>query len=115
MQGKRLSRLDASLDPMIAVMLSTLSDSAGRATQIRWTTLNGREMTSSCDLKVTLVEMLHHMVDGCGLVLLSQVPQSHHWLNPVCSGGASNTMCSYIAAIRVRGNLIGTTLRRARG
>lgn len=54
MQAKRLSNLDASLDPVIAVMLSALSDSAGRATQIRWTTLNGREMTSSCDLKVTL-------------------------------------------------------------
>ena len=69
MQAKRLSRLDASLDPMIAVMLSALSDSADRATQIRWTTLNGRKMTSSCELKVTLAEMLHHMVDGRGLML----------------------------------------------
>ena len=69
MQAKRLSRLDASLDPVIAVMLSALSDSVGRATQIRWTTLNGRKMTSSCELKVTLAEMLHHMVDGRGLML----------------------------------------------
>ena len=68
-QAKRLSRLDASLDPVIAVMLSALSDSAGWATQIRLTTLNGYEMTSSCNLKVTLAEMLHHMVDGRGLVL----------------------------------------------
>ena len=64
-----IDRLDASLDPVIAVMLSALSDSAGRATQIRWTTLNGCKMTSSCDLKVTLAEMLHHMVDRRGLVL----------------------------------------------
>lgn len=51
-----LSRVDASPDPVIAAMLSTVSASAGRAMHIWRTTLNGREMTSSHDLKVTMGE-----------------------------------------------------------
>lgn len=74
MQAKRLSRLDASSDPVIAVTLSTVSASAGRAKQTRRTTLNGRKMTSSRDLKATLAEMLHHTVDGRGLAHSLQVP-----------------------------------------
>ena len=58
-----------SPDPVIAAMLSTVSASAGRAMQIWRTTLNGREMTSSHDLKVTMAEMLHRTVDGRGLAL----------------------------------------------
>ena len=69
MRAKRLSKLDTSLDPVIAAMLSTLSYSAGRPMQIRWMTLNGREMTSSRDLNVTLAEKLHCTEDGRGLVL----------------------------------------------
>lgn len=72
-------------------------------------TLNGREITLSHNLKGTLVEMRHQTVDGHGLALLSQVPECHRWVNPVCSGGAPNTASSYIAAIRVQGNLIGNT------
>ena len=110
-----LSRVDASPDPVIAAMLSTVSASAGRAKHIWRTTLNGREMTSSRDLKVTMAEMLHRTVDGRGLALSSQVPECHRWVNLVCSGGTLNTAHSYIAFTMVRGNLIGTALRRSQG
>lgn len=91
MRAKRLSRLGTSPDPVIAAMQCW----------IHLTTLNGSEMTSSCDLKVTLAKMLHRTVDGRGLALSSQVPECHCWVNLVCSGGAPNTAISYIAAIRV--------------
>ena len=87
MRAKRLSRLDESPHPVIAAMLSTVSASAGRAKHIWRTTLNGRKMTSSHDLKVTMAEMLHRTVDGRGLALSSQVPECHRWVNLVCSGG----------------------------
>ena len=59
--------------------------------------------------------MLHQTVDGRGLVHLSRVPQCHRWVNPVSGGGVPNTASSYISAIKVRGNLIGTALRSSRG
>lgn len=51
------------------------------------------------------------MVDGRGLVHSSQVPQCHRWVNSVSNGGAPNTASSFIAAIKVQENLIGTALR----
>ena len=106
-----LSRVDASTDPVIAAMLSTVSASKGQAMQIWRTTLNGREMTSSHDVKVTMAEMLHRTVDGRGLALSSEVPECHRWVKMVCSGGTPNTARSYIAFTMVQGNLIGTALR----
>ena len=100
---------------MIAAMLKVVSASAGSATMTRQTTLNSRVMTSSRDLKTTLATMLHRTVDGRGLVHSSRVPECHRWVNPVMSGGTPNTAGSYISAIRVRGNLIGTALRSSRG
>ena len=78
MRAKHLSRLDASLDPVIATMLGcAVSASTGRAMQTRRTNQNGRKMALSCDLKATLAEMLHLTVDGRGLVHSSQVPECH--------------------------------------
>ena len=79
--------------------------------QTHRTNLKGRKMGLSCDLKVTLAEMLHLTVDGRGLVHSSQVPECHRWVNSVSSGGAPNTASSFIAAIKVQGNLIGAALR----
>ena len=81
----------------------------------RQTTLNGRVMSSSRDLKTTLATMLHSSVDGRGLVHSSRVPECHRWVNSVMSGGTPNVASSYISAIKVRGNLIGTALRSSRG
>ena len=114
MKAKRLSRLDDSPDPVIAAMLTSVSATAGLARQIRRTSLNGLEVTSSRDLKGTLAEMLHRTVDGRGLAHSSQVLECHRWVNSVGGGGAPNAASSYIAAIKVRGNLIGTALRRSR-
>ena len=115
MKAKRLSRLKTSPDPVIAAMLRTVSASAGLAKQTRRSSLNGREITSSNDLKATLAAMLHHSADGRGLANASQVPECHRWVNSVRGSGAPNTASSYIAAIKVRGNLIGTALRTSRG
>ena len=64
MRAKRLSRLDETPNPVIAAMLKVVSASAGSATMTCQTTLNGRFMTSSRDLKTTLAMMLHCTVDG---------------------------------------------------
>lgn len=54
-------------------------------------------------------------MDGHGLANLSQLPECHRWVNSVCGGGGPNTTRSYVAAIKVRENLIGAMLRRSRG
>ena len=115
MWAKHLSRLEESADPVRAAMLKTVSASAGSALRIRQTNLNGRVMTSSRNLKATLAGMLHQTVDGRGLVHSSQVPEYHRWVNLVSCGPVSHTGSSNIPAIKVRGNLIGTTLRSPRG
>ena len=60
------------------------------------------------DLKAALAAMLHHSVDGHGLANASQLAECHRWVNSVCGGGDHNIVKSYVAAIKVRGNLIGT-------
>ena len=114
MRAKHLSRLDETPDPVTAAMLKVVSASAGSATMTCQTTLNGRVMTSSRDLKTTLATMLHRTVDGRGLVHSSRVPECHRWVNPVMSGGTPKIAGSYISAITVRGNMIGTALRSSR-
>ena len=115
MKAKRLGRLDASSDPVIAAMLRSASASAGLGRQTCRKSLNGREITSSQDLKATLAEMLHHSVDGRGLANASQVPECNRWVNPMFGSVDHNITSSYLSAIKVRGNLIGTALRRSRG
>ena len=116
MKAKRLSKLDESPDPVIAAMLREASASADLARQTRKLSLDGREINSSTDLKGILAERLHRTVDGHGLANAAQVPACHRWVNSVCSGGLGKQAAgSFIAAVKVRGNLIGTALRRSRG
>ena len=110
-KAKRLSRLDESPHPVIAAMLKIVSARAGSATMTCQTSLNSRVMISSRYLKATLATMLHRTVDGRGLEHSSRVPECHRRVNPVSSDGIPNTAGSYISAIKVRGNLIGTALR----
>ena len=111
MRAKHLSRLDESPHPVIAAMLKIVSDRAGSATMTCQTTLNGRVMISSRDLKATLATMLHCTVDSRGFEHSSRVPECHRWVNPVSSGGIPNTVGWYISVRKVPGNLIGTALR----
>ena len=106
---------DASPDPVIAAMPRTVSVSAGLAKQTHRTLLNGREISLSHDLKATLAAMLHHSVDGRGLANASQVPECHRWVNSASSACDQNIARSYVAPIKVRGNHIGTAMRRSRG
>ena len=80
MRAKHLSRLDETPDPVIAAMLKEVSASAGSALRTPQTSLNGRVMTSSRDLKAMLASMLHQTVDGRGLVHSSRVPECHRWV-----------------------------------
>ena len=114
-RAKRLSRLDESPHPVIAAMLKIVSDRAGSATLTCQTSLNGRVMISSRNLKATLATMLQHTVDGRGFVHSSRVPECHRWVNPASSGSIPNTAGWYISVRKVRGNLIGTALRSSRG
>lgn len=102
-RAKRLSRMDESPDPVIAAMLKTVSASAGSALRTPQTSLNGRVMTSSHDLKVM---MLHHTVDGQGLVHSTRASECHCWVNPVSSGGVPNTANPFISPIKVQETLL---------
>ena len=68
-----------------------------------------------CDkkgLKWAMAQQLHRAVDGCGLRSSKTIPMVHKWIDRPSSlmSGAN-----YIGAIQVRGNLMPTAARMARG
>lgn len=72
----------------------------------------GTLINSKQSLRDALAQTLHRSTDGCGLAASSQVPRQHQWLRepPQTLTGAV-----YIGAIKIRGNLMPTVLRAARG
>ena len=69
-------------------------------------------ITSLRGLKSVLAQTLHQSVDGRGLSDAALVPQQHLWVSsgtPVLSGSA------YVGAVKIRGNLMATPLRKSRG
>ena len=111
MRAKRLARLDETPDPVIAAMLKVVSASAGSATMNRQRTLNGRVISSSRDLKTTLVTMLHRSVDGRGLVHSSRVPDPRPRQLATAAAGLSPCLISYRC---VRGLMLHVLRRTTR-
>ena len=59
-----------------------------------------------------LAQRLHSSRDELGLAIAPQVPAQHQW---VTSGNMTLKGHAYIGAIKIRGNLVSTALRSARG
>ena len=78
----------------------------------RQTSLNGTVVATRRGLRSVLAQQLYSSCDGRGLAKASQVPAQHQW---VTSGDTSLNGHAYIGAIKIRGNLVATALRSARG
>ena len=110
---KRIARLWTSDDPVIVQMLTMESAEFLLARQTEPTCYLGVQLVSKEGLRAALADDLHSHVDGRGLRQSSEVvPHQHQWV-----ADASVPLCgaSYIGALKVRGNLLYTAVRAARG
>ena len=72
----------------------------------------GITMDSKEKVKEVMRTQLYQKVDGAGLKHAGEVPSAHKWVDDgssLMSGGA------YVAAVKIRGNLMATTHRSTRG
>ena len=72
----------------------------------------GVELNSPESLRATLAEELHSSVDGRDLEQSDLVPSQHHW---VARATGLLSGAHYISAFKVRGNLLHSAARAARG
>ena len=112
MKIKRIDRLWGSDDPVICEMLSTDGAESLLARQREPTRYREVQITNRESLRVALATDLHSSVDGRGLRESDLVPHQHRWVNQA-SGLLSGA--NYIGAVKVRGNLLPSAVRAARG
>ena len=112
MKIKRVDRLWASDDPVIREMLSTDGAESLLAKQREPSRYGGVEIASGSSLRAALATDLHSSVDGRGLRESDLVPQQHLW---VAEGTSLLCGANFIGAVKVRGNLLPTAVRAARG
>ena len=112
MKIRRIDCLWASNDPVIREMLSTEGAELLLARQREPSRYRGVSITSGENLRVALANDLHDSVDGRGLRESDLVPHQHQWVADATSllSGAN-----YIGAVKVRGNLLPSAVRAARG
>ena len=85
---------------------------ARKVLRARQTSLNGTVVASRQGLRAVLAQQLYSSVDGRGLAPAPQVPAQHRW---VTAGDMTLSGHAYVGAIKIRGNLVATALRSARG
>lgn len=85
---------------------------ARKVLRAKQTSLNGTVVATRQGLGSVLAQQLHSSCDGRGLATAPQVPAQHQW---VTSGDMTLNGHAYIGAIKIRGNLVATALRSARG
>ena len=112
MKIKCIDRLWGSDDPVICEMLSTDGAESLLARQREPTRYREVQITNRESLRVALATDLHSSIDGRGLRESDLVPHQHHWVNEA-SGLLSGA--NYIGAVKVRGNLLPSAVRAARG
>ena len=112
LKSKRLSKLSKSSDEVIQAM----QRSAGFRRELRKcsqpATLADVAITSSDALRRGLAASLHQSVDGRGLAAASYVNPIHSW---VVDPRIDMSGKDYIGAIQLRGNLLYSAVRAARG
>ena len=110
MKRARTARMAMSPDPVVCAMLET--PAARKVLRARQTSLNGTVMATRQGLRSALPQQLYSSVNGRGLAPASQVPAQHRW---VTAGDMTLNGHAYVGAIKIRGNLVATALRSARG
>ena len=110
MKQARTARMGLSPDPVVCAMLET--PAACKVLRAKQTSLHGTVMATRQGLRSVLAQQLHSSCDGRGLATAPQVPTQHQW---VTSGDMTLNGHAYIGAIKIRGNLVATALRSARG
>ena len=96
-----------SMDQVVHAMLET--PAAGK---VLIQSLNDSVVLTRQGLTGVLAQQLHHSCYGQGPVTAPHVPSQHL---RVTSGDMTLTGDAYIGAIKIRGNLVSTALRSARG
>ena len=76
------------------------------------TTLHGSVVETRQGLRGVLAQQLNRSCNGQGLATAPHVPPQHLW---VTLGDMTLNGYAYIGAIKIRGNLVSTALRSARG
>ena len=112
MKSKHIDRLWASNDPVIREMLSTDGAESLLAKQMEPSLYGGRPITSGESLGVALAAALHSSVDGRVLCESDLVPHQHQW---VADATRLLSSANYIGKVKVRGNLLPSAVRAARG
>ena len=112
MKAARISHLADSEDSVIRALTLTPAAKQLIESQARPRRLNGTIVTSTHGLKSVLAQTLHQSVDGCGLSDAALVLQQHLWVN---SGTRVLSGSIYVGAVKIRGNLMATALRKSRG
>ena len=112
MRRKRMIRVMQSTDPSVqaAVGKSCFTIQMNRCEKkLRQ---SGVQLSNSSDVRKALAARLHASVDGRGLQWVKEVPGVHRW---VTDGTSLLSGADCIQAVKVRGNLLPTRMRSARG
>ncbi len=112
MKNRRISKLEGSLDPVMQYVVTSPSFLGIKARSAKVAKVAGQVLDTGRDVKKLLATQLYTSVDGRGLRQQRQTPRINNW---VCNG--SQLLCGgdYIAAVKVRGNLLPTQERSTRG
>ena len=111
MKIKHIDRLWASNHPVIREMLSTDGAESLMARQREPSHYGEVQITNGASLQVALVTDLHSAVDDRGLHESDLAPHQHRWVTEA-TGLLSGT--HYIGAVKVRGNILPSSVRAAR-
>jgi len=109
---KRLRKLMMSTDEAVRYIAGQLPFSMQLRRTEKLARHKGYPILTKSSVDRSLQEMLHTSVDGRGLKWNSLVPSVNNW---VTDGTGLLTGSDYIQAIKVRGNLLETRMRGARG
>ena len=110
MKRARTARMAMSPDPVVCAMLET--PAARKVLRARQTSLNGTVVATRQGHSSALPQQLYSSVDGRGLAPAPQVPAQHRL---VTAGDMTLNGHAYVGAIKIKGNLVATALRSARG
>ena len=112
MQKSRLEKLLGSSDPAVAAVAGTSFVADMLRSHSVPLQVAGIPICNKENLKRALAYGLHRSVDGSGLNMCSQISIANKWVD---SSTHLMSGANYIGAIKVRGNLMATAARMARG
>lgn len=112
MKNRRMLKLESSNDPVMQCVVNSPSFLAAKTRGARAAKVAGQVLDTGKDVKRLLATQLYTSVDGRGLRQQRQTPHVNNW---VCNGSQLLNGGDYIQSVKVRGNLLQTQERSARG